>query len=108
MTLSRKPFLLQMFGSIANHLENSTSSFHDPFKIPPTALYKLILSLEENTTDVINVLELVKMKNASLDHEIFVYTYFNFLPKVEYHYGLWIYNADRNIWWSLSKSRDLP
>ena len=73
MTLSRKPFLLQMFGSIANHLENSTSSFHDPFKIPPTALYKLILSLEQNTTDVINVLELVKMKKplASLD---FCYT----------------------------------
>ena len=71
--MSRKPFLLQMFGSIANHLENSSSSFHDPFKIPPAALYKLILSLEENTSDVINVLELVKMKKplGSLD---FCYT----------------------------------
>ena len=62
-----------MFGSIANYLENSVSSFNDPFKIQPTALYKLILSLEENTADVINGLELVKMKKplASLD---FCYT----------------------------------
>ena len=62
-----------MFGSIANYLENSVSSFNDPFKIQPTALYKLILSLEENTADVINVLELVKMKKplACLD---FCYT----------------------------------
>ena len=71
--LSRKPFLLQMFGSIANYLENSDSSFTDPFKIQPLALYKLVLSLEHNTPDVINVLELVKMKKplVSLD---FCYT----------------------------------
>ena len=71
--LHRKPFLLQMFGSIANYLENSVSTFHDPFKIQPTALYKLILSLEVNTPDVINVLELVKMRKplVSLD---FCYT----------------------------------
>ena len=58
----RKPFLLQMFGSIANYLENSMSSYNDPFKIQPTALYRLVLSLERHTPDVISVLELVKMK----------------------------------------------
>ena len=58
----RKPFLLQMFGSIANYLENSMSSYNDPFKIQPAALYRLVLSLERHTPDVISVLELVKMK----------------------------------------------
>ena len=51
-----------MFGSIANFLENSNSTYNDPFKIPPSALYRLVLSLERHTPDVINVLELVKMK----------------------------------------------
>ena len=71
--LFRKPFLLQMFGSVANYLENSVSTYNDPFKIQPAALYKLVLSLEQNTPDIINVLELVKMKKplVSLD---FCYT----------------------------------
>ena len=60
--LHRKPFLLQMFGSVAEYLENTTSSFSDPFKIQPSALYRLVRSLERPTPDVINVLELVKMK----------------------------------------------
>ena len=51
-----------MFGSIANYLENSMSSYNDPFKIQPAALYRLVLSLERHTPDVISVLELVKMK----------------------------------------------
>ena len=62
-----------MFGSIANFLENSLSTYNDPFKIPPAALYRLVLSLERHTPDVINMLELVKMKKplVSLD---FCYT----------------------------------
>ena len=51
-----------MFGSIANFLENSVSYYNDPFKIQASALYKLVLSLERHTPDVINLLELVKMK----------------------------------------------
>ena len=71
--LHRKPFLLQMFGSIANSLENNRSAFSDPFKIQPMALYKLILSLETPSKDLLHVMELVKMQKpiVSLD---FCYT----------------------------------
>ena len=51
-----------MFGSVAGHLESTASSFNDPFKIQSSALYRLVRSLERPTPDVINVLELVKMK----------------------------------------------
>ena len=71
--LHRKPFLMQLFGSIATSMENDRSNFSDPFKIQPVALYKLILSLESPAKDLLHVMELVKMPKpiVSLD---FCYT----------------------------------
>ena len=71
--LHRKPFLMQLFGSIAPSIDNGRSNFSDPFKIQPLAVYKLILSLESPTKDLLHVMELVKMPKplVSLD---FCYT----------------------------------
>ncbi|XP_023345789.1 protein unc-80 homolog [Eurytemora carolleeae] len=65
--LHRKPFLLQMFGSIANSLESKDLS--DPFKVHPRGLYQLVQSLERPANDILQVMELVKMKKplSSLD-----------------------------------------
>ena len=60
---------MQFLGSIAASMENNRSNFSDPFMIQPIALYKLILSLESNSKDLLHVMELVKMPKplVSLD-----------------------------------------
>jgi hypothetical protein len=87
--LHRKPFLLQMFGSIANSLEledhvktegqrastqtpratEHARTCSDPFRIQPGGLYQLLLSLSRPSRDLLHVMELVKMKRpiSSLD-----------------------------------------
>ena len=68
--LHRKPFLLQMFGSIANSLDTGRlGTCTDPFRIQPGALYQLLLSLQRQPRDLLHVMELVKMKRpiSSLD-----------------------------------------
>lgn len=50
-------------------LETHRSVFTDPFKIQPSALYRLVRSLERSSPDLLSVLELVKMRKplVSLD-----------------------------------------
>ena len=71
--LHRKPFLLQMFGSIANSLDTGHGGFSDPFRIQPAGLYQLLLSLQRPSRDLLHMMELVKMVRpiSSLD---FCYT----------------------------------
>ncbi len=60
--LHRKPFLLQMFGSIAPILDKDDDSYGDAFKVQPKYLYKLLLSMNNNQRDLLHIMELVKMK----------------------------------------------
>jgi hypothetical protein len=62
--LHRKPFLLQMFGSIAQLLDRDGDGemFGDAFKVQPKYLYKLLCSLSKPGTDLLHIMELVKMK----------------------------------------------
>lgn len=62
--LHRKPFLLQMFGSIASILDKDDEEdlYGDAFKVQPKFLYKLLCSLHNTSPDVLHVMELVKMK----------------------------------------------
>ena len=62
--LHRKPFLLQMFGSVAPILEkdDDDSLFGDAFKIQPKYLYKLLCSLSESQKDLLHIMELVRIK----------------------------------------------
>ncbi len=62
--LHRKPFLLQMFGSIAPILDRDDDSdaFGDAFKVQPKFLYRLVCSLSKHTPDLLHVMELVKLK----------------------------------------------
>ncbi|XP_061164273.1 protein unc-80 homolog isoform X1 [Saccostrea echinata] len=60
--LHRKPFILQMFGSIANMLDMTSkdTGMIDCRKIQPGCLFKLLLSLEKpDCADNLSVLELV-------------------------------------------------
>ncbi len=66
--LHRKPFLLQMFGSVAPLLDGDDvgsgggSAFGDAFKVQPKYLYKLLCSLSKPGHDLLHMMELVKMK----------------------------------------------
>lgn len=62
--LHRKPFLLQMFGSIAPILDkdDDADAFGDAFKVQPKYLYKLLRSLSRNNPDLLHIMELVKLK----------------------------------------------
>uniref|UniRef100_A0A0K2T575 Uncharacterized protein n=1 Tax=Lepeophtheirus salmonis TaxID=72036 RepID=A0A0K2T575_LEPSM len=61
--LHRKPFLLQMFGSIAPILDrDDDTAYGDAFKIQPKCLYKLLSSLSYRTADNLNIMELVRLK----------------------------------------------
>ena len=61
--LHRKPFLLQMFGSIAPILDrDDDDAFGDAFKVQPRFLYRLLCSLGRNIPDLLHIMELVKLK----------------------------------------------
>ncbi|XP_048774238.1 protein unc-80 homolog isoform X3 [Ostrea edulis] len=63
--LHRKPFILQMFGSVASMLDMSSkeTGMIDYRKIQPDCLFKLLLSLEKpDCADNLSVLELVDGK----------------------------------------------
>ncbi|KAK0161490.1 hypothetical protein PV327_009955 [Microctonus hyperodae] len=59
--MNRKPFILQMFGSVSTILDTDETSTHgEAHKVPSTSLFKLLLSLETPSPDPLNIGELVK------------------------------------------------
>ncbi|XP_026299995.1 protein unc-80 homolog isoform X6 [Apis mellifera] len=59
--MNRKPFILQMFGSVSTILDTDETSIHgDAHKVPSTCLFNLLLSLETPSPDPLNIDELVK------------------------------------------------
>ncbi|XP_014469276.1 PREDICTED: protein unc-80 homolog isoform X4 [Dinoponera quadriceps] len=59
--MNRKPFILQMFGSVSTILDTDVTSLHgEAHKVPSTCLFNLLLSLETPSPDPLNIGELVK------------------------------------------------
>ncbi|KAG7191052.1 hypothetical protein KM043_007098 [Ampulex compressa] len=59
--MNRKPFILQMFGSVSTILDTDETSIHgEAHKVPSTCLFNLLLSLETPSPDPLNIGELVK------------------------------------------------
>ncbi|XP_076295580.1 unc80, NALCN channel complex subunit isoform X9 [Lasioglossum baleicum] len=59
--MNRKPFILQMFGSVSTILDTDETSVHgEAHKVPATCLFNLLLSLETPSPDPLNIDELVK------------------------------------------------
>ncbi|XP_046830154.1 protein unc-80 homolog isoform X11 [Vespa crabro] len=59
--MNRKPFILQMFGSVSTILDTDETSVHgEAHKVPSTCLFNLLLSLETPSPDPLNIGELVK------------------------------------------------
>ncbi|XP_071635615.1 protein unc-80 homolog isoform X3 [Temnothorax longispinosus] len=59
--MNRKPFILQMFGSVSTILDTDMISVHgEAHKVPATCLFNLLLSLETPSPDPLNIGELVK------------------------------------------------
>ncbi|XP_031838289.1 unc80, NALCN channel complex subunit isoform X8 [Nomia melanderi] len=59
--MNRKPFILQMFGSVSTILDTDEISVHgEAHKVPATCLFNLLLSLETPSPDPLNIDELVK------------------------------------------------
>ncbi|XP_046670285.1 uncharacterized protein LOC124360589 isoform X5 [Homalodisca vitripennis] len=59
--MNRKPFILQMFGSVSAILDiDDTAQFGDAHKVPSSCLFSLLLSLETPSPDPLNIGELVK------------------------------------------------
>ncbi|XP_070172138.1 protein unc-80 homolog isoform X4 [Polyergus mexicanus] len=59
--MNRKPFILQMFGSVSTILDTNEMSVHgEAHKVPSTCLFNLLLSLETPSPDPLNIGELVK------------------------------------------------
>ncbi|XP_025991095.1 protein unc-80 homolog isoform X7 [Solenopsis invicta] len=59
--MNRKPFILQMFGSVSTILDTDLISVHgEAHKVPSTCLFNLLLSLETPSPDPLNIGELVK------------------------------------------------
>ncbi|XP_063984989.1 protein unc-80 homolog isoform X3 [Diachasmimorpha longicaudata] len=59
--MNRKPFILQMFGSVSTILDTDETSPHgEAHKVPSTCLFNLLLSLETPSPDPLNIGELVK------------------------------------------------
>ncbi|XP_032667265.1 protein unc-80 homolog isoform X5 [Odontomachus brunneus] len=59
--MNRKPFILQMFGSVSTILDTDELSVHgEAHKVPSTCLFNLLLSLETPSPDPLNIGELVK------------------------------------------------
>lgn len=58
--LHRKPFLLQMFGSVASLLDMDTSSkLGDANKVPAQYFFELLLAMEEDLHDPLDIMALV-------------------------------------------------
>ncbi|XP_034179249.1 unc80, NALCN channel complex subunit isoform X3 [Osmia lignaria lignaria] len=59
--MNRKPFILQMFGSVSTILDTDETSVHgEAHKVPSACLFNLLLSLETPSPDPLNIDELVK------------------------------------------------
>ncbi|XP_043521274.1 protein unc-80 homolog isoform X3 [Frieseomelitta varia] len=59
--MNRKPFILQMFGSVSTILDTDETSIHgEAHKVPSACLFNLLLSLETPSPDPLNIDELVK------------------------------------------------
>ncbi|XP_014671826.1 PREDICTED: protein unc-80 homolog [Priapulus caudatus] len=59
-TLHRKPFLLQMFGSVASILDMDTASkLGDTNKVPAACFFSLLLAMEEPLVDPLDIMALV-------------------------------------------------
>ncbi|XP_053975913.1 protein unc-80 homolog [Hylaeus volcanicus] len=59
--MNRKPFILQMFGSVSTILDTDEASVHgEAHKVPATCLFNLLLSLETPSPDPLHIDELVK------------------------------------------------
>ncbi|XP_071444564.1 protein unc-80 homolog isoform X1 [Hetaerina americana] len=59
--MNRKPFILQMFGSVSSILDtDEDSQYGDAHKVPAKCLFNLLLSLETPSPDPLNIGELVK------------------------------------------------
>ncbi|KYN10340.1 Protein unc-80 like protein, partial [Trachymyrmex cornetzi] len=59
--MNRKPFILQMFGSVSTILDTDIKSVHgEAHKVPSTCLFNLLMSLETPSPDPLNIGELVK------------------------------------------------
>ncbi|CAB0043579.1 unnamed protein product [Trichogramma brassicae] len=59
--MHRKPFILQMFGSVSAILDtDETSAIGEAHKVPSSCLFNLLLSLETPSPDPLNIGELVK------------------------------------------------
>nr|XP_027221615.1 protein unc-80 homolog [Penaeus vannamei] len=61
--LHRKPFILQMLGSVAPILDmDETAIYGDANKIQPRRLFDLLLSLERHHEDPLNILDLITVE----------------------------------------------
>ncbi|CAH1139308.1 unnamed protein product [Phyllotreta striolata] len=59
--MNRKPFILQMFGSVSAMLDtDEDGTYGDAHKIQSSCLFNLLLSLETPSPDPLNIAELVK------------------------------------------------
>nr|CAI5820732.1 unnamed protein product [Callosobruchus analis] len=59
--MNRKPFILQMFGSVSAMLDtDEEGTYGDAHKIQSSCLFNLLLSLETPSPDPLNIAELVK------------------------------------------------
>ncbi|XP_059219259.1 protein unc-80 homolog isoform X2 [Stomoxys calcitrans] len=59
--LNRKPFILQMFGSVSAILDtDEDGTYGDAHKVQSSCLFNLLLSLEDPSPDPLNIAELVK------------------------------------------------
>ncbi|RWS30612.1 protein unc-80-like protein [Leptotrombidium deliense] len=58
--MHRKPFILQLFGSVAPILDmDSTTNFGDASKVQPKAFFQLLQSMSQYIVDPLDILELV-------------------------------------------------
>ncbi|XP_052242651.1 protein unc-80 homolog isoform X2 [Dreissena polymorpha] len=60
--LHRKPFMLQLFGSLAPIIDfqSAATGLIDTTKVQPNCLFDLLLSLEKDTPDVLGILNLIE------------------------------------------------
>ncbi|XP_041968693.1 protein unc-80 homolog [Aricia agestis] len=59
--LNRKPFILQMFGSVSAILDtNEEATYGDASKVQSSCLFNLLLSLETPSPDPLHIAELIK------------------------------------------------
>ncbi|KAL1497693.1 hypothetical protein ABEB36_008611 [Hypothenemus hampei] len=67
-TMNRKPFILQMFGSVSAMLDtDEEGTYGNAHKIQSSCLFNLLLSLETPSPDPLNIAELVKEPVRAID-----------------------------------------